>query len=333
MRILIVGGTIFVGRNVVEVLLEAGHEVTLLHRGRHPSPFVDQLEELTADRRDGEALARVLRDRRFDACIDTCGYEPDEVALLLNTLEGVTERYLFCSTCSVYDYDRLAQMPLLEDAPLVETPPESDHPHAAYGYNKVRCEAEALGRAGFATTVIRPSYILGPHEPYYREPYFFERAEAGRPLPLPGGGYNVHAYGDARDLAAAFCLAITAESTYGKAYHLSGEAVTLRHLTLECLRAAVAAEPTALVRPIPFGRLEAAYERDWGGDGPPPPFPFAWDRTLILDQSAIERDLDWRPRYSLRQTLRDTHAWWVSVGRPNVPGDWRLDELLLADEA
>lgn len=326
MRVLVVGGTIFVGRAVVAELLAQGHEVTVFHRGKHEQPFGDRVQELLGDRRAYDGLGGIFAGRTFDACIDTCGYVPEEVKALLDALEGVTERYLFCSTCSVYDYDRLSEMPLNEDAPLVEEPPESDKPGADYGYQKVRCEREALGRERFETTIIRPSYILGPHEPYYREPYFFERAEAGRPVYLPQGGGNVFNFGDVRDLARVFVRAIDEVMTCGRAYHVSGPAVTLRHLTETALRAAGVAQPEIIG--YDAGLLRELAKDGWSGEQPPLPFPFTWKASLVLDMSRAMANLEWQPAPSLTRTLEDAYGWWVEAGRPNARADWRLDEGL-----
>src|SRR5690606_27723289 len=111
MRILVLGGTVFVGRHIVDAALARGHEVTLFHRGRHPSHRPGDVAEVLGDRtRDLDAL-----DGSWDAVVDTSGYLPADVAAAAAALGPRSERYVFISSASVYA--DLSTTPVTEDAP------------------------------------------------------------------------------------------------------------------------------------------------------------------------------------------------------------------------
>src|SRR5271154_6914778 len=100
MRVLIIGGTAFAGRHIVQSLLERGHDVVLFNRGQTAPQLFSQIESIQGDRAtDIERIG----DRRFDAVVDTCGYVPGEVTASARFLASRAGRYLFISSASVYD--------------------------------------------------------------------------------------------------------------------------------------------------------------------------------------------------------------------------------------
>jgi len=163
MRILFIGGTKFVGRAMAETALDRGHEVTLLHRGRtQPSgKAFEAAEHLQADR-DGDLS--VLAGREFDATIDVCAYVPRQVDRIAEALDGRGGHHVFISTMSVFadtdapGLDEDSKLATLEDPSTEEVTAET------YGGLKVLCEKHAASAYGDALTVIRPTYVIGPHD-------------------------------------------------------------------------------------------------------------------------------------------------------------------------
>jgi 2'-hydroxyisoflavone reductase len=195
MRILVLGGTLFLGRHVVEAALEDGHEVTLFNRGQtRPGLFPDP-EKLRGDRDGGlDALA----GRDFDAVVDTSGYLPRVVEATLGAL-GEVGHYTFVSSVSVYgDLSR----PAGEDAPTARLEQETeDYRSPAYGPLKALCEDTVRARFPDAF-VVRPGLIVGPWDPTGRFTYWPERFLDPGPVLAPAPPSAAVQVIDVRDLAA-----------------------------------------------------------------------------------------------------------------------------------
>lgn len=182
MRLLIIGGTRFVGHAMAEAALAAGHEVTLLHRT--PTDELPDAAHLLADRDGG---LEVLADGSWDATIDTCAYLPGQVASLAEALGGRGGHHVLVSTVSVYAEPEAAgadeDSPLLApaDAGVTEVTGET------YGPLKVACEEIARSRYdGTGLTIVRPTYVVGPRDYTGRFPWWVLRVARGGPLLAPG---------------------------------------------------------------------------------------------------------------------------------------------------
>jgi nucleoside-diphosphate-sugar epimerase len=158
MRILVIGGTVFFGRHVVEPLLRLGHEVTLFNRGlENPTLFGDDVERLVGDRRRDLSA---LRGRRFDSVVDMYGYRPQDVAATADLLAPAVETYVFVSTVAVYADLAAAQ----EDDPLRQPLEGGDPAGATFGPLKVACEREVRRAFGERCLIVRPGLVVGPHD-------------------------------------------------------------------------------------------------------------------------------------------------------------------------
>ena len=198
MRILIIGGTRFAGHAMAEAALEAGHDVTLLHR--HETPEHPGATHLLADR-DGDLS--VLDGLSFDATIDVCAYVPAQVRRLHAALGDRGGHHLFVSTVSVYQEPPAADAD--EDAPLFPAAPEdaTEVTNESYGPLKVTCEniaTELYGDGGLA--IIRPTYIVGPRDMTARYPWWPLRAARGGAMITPGPAEAPMQCIDARDMGA-----------------------------------------------------------------------------------------------------------------------------------
>jgi 2'-hydroxyisoflavone reductase len=180
-RLLVLGGTQFVGRALVEAALHGGHEVTLFHRGRTNADLFPEAEHVLGDRDGGLDL---LRGRAWDACLDVCGYVPRVVRQSADLLRGAVGRYVFVSTISVYA--SLAE-PAVEGSPLAELADTAveEITGETYGGLKVLCEREVERAFGDDALVIRPGFVVGPHDPTGRFTYWAHRAAAGGEMLVP----------------------------------------------------------------------------------------------------------------------------------------------------
>jgi 2'-hydroxyisoflavone reductase len=199
-RILTIGGTRFIGRHFVQAALDGGHEVTVFHRGRTGAGLFPQAEHLTGDR---DQDLGVLAEGRWDATVDFCAYLPRQVRALAAALGGRGGQHVLISSVSAYRTP--APSGYTEDWPLAELsdPEVQELTAATYGGLKTLCEHAALDAYGAAaTTIIRPTYVIGPHDHTYRLTWWVERLARGGRVLAPGDPADPIQVIDARDLAS-----------------------------------------------------------------------------------------------------------------------------------
>ena len=200
MKILIIGGTVFLGRALVEAALARGHEVTLFNRGQHNPELFPEVEKLRGDRDGG---MEALHGRRWDAVIDTCGYYPRVVRQSAQLLANATGHYTFISSISAYANFR---EPWDESGPLGQIDAEEAEAATAitganYGPLKVLCEQAVEAALPGRTLVLRPGLINGPFDPSDRFTYWPTRVARGGQVIVPGEGNVKVQIIDVRDLA------------------------------------------------------------------------------------------------------------------------------------
>lgn len=234
MKLLILGGTVFVGRHLVEAALASGHDVTLFNRGQHNADLFPQAEKLRGDR-DGGLDA--LDGRQWDAVIDTCGYVPRLVRASAERLTGSIERYIFISTISVYggmsepNQDETAPLGTLEDTATEEVTGET------YGPLKVLCEHAAEAALPGRVLTIRPGLIVGPEDKTDRFTYWPHRVAQGGEVLAPGSPEQRVQFIDVRDLAE-WTIRMTEQRATGAYNAVSADpAWTMGRLLEDCRRA------------------------------------------------------------------------------------------------
>ena len=240
MRLLVLGGTKFLGRAVVADALANGHEVTLFNRGRTNPDLFPEVEHLRGDR-DGDLSA--LAGRRWDAVVDPSGYVPRVVRATAELLAPNVERYVFVSSLSVYadplppGYD--------EGAPLIELEdPTTENVQEAYGGLKVLCERVVEDMFGDRGVSVRAGLIVGPHDPTDRFTYWPVRVARGGEVLAPAPAERQVQFVDARDLGT--WIVNVAETAAAGPYNATGPVppVTMGNLLETC--AAVAAGDASL---------------------------------------------------------------------------------------
>jgi 2'-hydroxyisoflavone reductase len=221
MKLLVLGGTIFLGRHVVAAALARGHAVTLFNRGRHGGTLFPQVERLVGDR-DGDVGA--LAGRRFDATIDCSGYTPAQVARSTTALADGAGHTVFVSTISAYAgfapdkvYD--------ETAPLAQG-------HTGYGALKARAEEALVAARPGCAAIVRSGLIAGPHDPTGRFSYWPQRVARGGEVLAPGRPERPVQFIDARDLGA-WCVALAETRTAGT-FNAVGPRLPMRELLETC---------------------------------------------------------------------------------------------------
>jgi 2'-hydroxyisoflavone reductase len=224
MKILVLGGTQFVGRHIVEVMLAAGHTVSILNRGKLPSELPAQVERLRGDRDEGMPALEALTGRTWDACVDVSGYTPRQVRPSVEKLRVSVGRYVFVSAVSVYgDPDH---GPVHETHPQVPPAGEdvTEVNSKTYGALKVTCENIVQQVCADRCTLLRPQIVAGPYDPIDRFSYWVQRATLGGEMLAPGDGSDHIQVIDARDLAQFTRTVI--ENDLGGSFNLAGPRLT-----------------------------------------------------------------------------------------------------------
>ena len=302
MKVLLFGGTRFMGRYVAQAVLDAGWQITVANRGTRPA--VAGVESIVCDRSQPEALA-ALRHRDFDVVIDFSAYASDWVAEAAAVFAGRIKRYLFISSCAVYTEGQV--FPVTEDAPL--GPP---HPHAAYAAQKIRSEQllQGFSRQGaFQTVACRLPFVLGPDNYEDRESFVFSRLHAGAPILLTNGGNAMYSFVYAGDVAQALVALIRADDRVDRqAFNITRpEATTARGFVDAC--AAVAGKTTRLLS-VPVGDL-GFDQADFDLRNLTFPFPHF---HFYAASAKLGQFTGFAPEVTLPQMLQIFHDWWLRRG-------------------
>lgn len=226
MRVLVLGGTQFVGRHIVEALVKAGYAVSIVTRGQSPDDLPAAVERLRGDRDLGRAGLAALAGRTWDACVDVSGYTPTQVRASAELLRAVVGRYAYISAAMVYG--DTANRPVRESHARVLAAEEhvTDIEGETYGPLKVACEDIVQEFYGDRCTLLRPQVIVGPHDPSGRFTYWLNRAALAGEMLAPGDGSDHLQFIDARDVAR-FVGAVVEHDLAG-CFNVAGRRLTWR---------------------------------------------------------------------------------------------------------
>lgn len=317
-KVLMMGGTRFIGLYLARQLVEEGHEVTLYTRGKKAvthkiaddteegyQKFSSAIKHIAGDRQDAEDVKAKLAGKGFQVVYDINGREAEETKPILAALPDL-EQYIFCSSAGVYL--KSDQMPHREED---ATDPKSRH--------KGKLDTESLlDASGVNWTSIRPVYIYGPLNYNPVEEWFFHRIKAGRPVPVPGSGLQVTQLGHVKDLADAFVKVLGNPKAAKQVYNISGERyVTFDGIAKACAKAMGAPEPELVhfnAKDFDFGKKKA--------------FPLR-DQHFFTSIDKARAELGWEPRFSLLDGLKDSYEKDFGLGQCRKAADFDLDDMIL----
>lgn len=324
MRLLIAGGTSFVGRATALAAVSHGHDVTVINRGVTPSDLPSSVEHLIGDRQgDLSALAGLA----FDATVDTIAYRPGDVDRLADALGGRGGHHLQVSSVSAYaDPEEEGGTEAGTDLwPEGAADPGAPITGETYGPLKAACERAALRRFGADTAIVRPTYVIGGHDATLRFPYWVQRARRGGRIAVPGPRGLALQYIDARDLGALVVTLLTSGTT--GAFTAAGPWPAARFVdTVEQVARHVGPPGTEVVEVAPGAVTDAGLEDRfplWSGPES--------EAGLAMDPSkALAAGLTLRP---LVDSVDDVMAWWGDRPWPEQWLDGGAEEALLEKAA
>ena len=334
MNILVIGGTTFFGKTIVELLLEAGYRVTILTRGNKRPAFWKRVEHIAVDRKDRGSFRHKLSKRTFDGVIDNIAYNAEDVQTTLEALRGNIGRYVLTSSGAVYLSGTLT-MPVSEDdvnhqiddlpavtAGLTEQEisrlPEmhSGYTEAGpkgivrYVLGKIGAERALIEQDGVPYTIIRPAAVLGPEDPSLRAYFYFQLLMDSGPLILRNGGIQSVHLAYSRDIAKGYLLALTAESGINQVYNLAQRETVRTVDWLHLVANFLGVKPT-------FVNIAAETLRSSGFIYPE---PLAFVATFFMNTHKAETDLGYKTTPQAAWT-EETMCWYRDFYKgPNSMG-------------
>jgi nucleoside-diphosphate-sugar epimerase len=322
MNCLVIGGTQFIGRMMVAELLKQDHSVSILHR-KPKHDLGRRVKNIMADRNNEKAMKAALAGKNFDVVFDNVydwerGTTAAHVEGTVRAIGNRLHRYIFMSSVAAYgdglnhhEGDALAP----DDAPEL------------YVRNKAMSERALFRlhqRMGLPVVTLRPPYIYGPGNPFYREAYFWDRLRAGRSIILPGDGRRLMQFIYVKDLVRAALKAMDEPNAIGHAFNIANARPLSQTEVVEALA-------KACNKPVKFVRIPREYILRAGGHpmGPKLYFGFYLDNPPITQVTAkAQRVLKFKPA-DFSTGLKETYKWYTRHNSHKA--DYEFEEKLLAN--
>ncbi|MBK5112643.1 MAG: NAD-dependent epimerase/dehydratase family protein [Candidatus Heimdallarchaeota archaeon] len=333
MEVLIIGGSRFSGKNLVELLVKREHSVTVLNRGKSEQAitsfyktekysYPESVEVIQADRTNNEQLSKALKSKNFSAIIDTCASNEKNIQGILDFAPKELTNYVMVSTASVYDEEKLAYFPVTEDTPMGSEAEEGPIP-----YSRDKRRAESLLRKSyqednFPVTIIRPTYIYGPFNPMYREFYFYDRIMDQKPIYMPGHGETLTDFVYCKDVAWLLAESIENKKAVGQTYNASEGVATTHNGYVKILSEIIGKEAEIIHYNPEILKNEEFKPENWNQM-----YPFMFDAHLVLSRENARIDLGYQPTpFEKGQT--ETVEWYKKVRNPDWKVDYSLDKKI-----
>ncbi|MCK9280949.1 MAG: NAD-dependent epimerase/dehydratase family protein [Melioribacteraceae bacterium] len=336
MKILLIGGTGFISSKVTEFLIEKGHSVTLLVRGKTPINFNDseKVKYIYGDRHDEALLKDLFNKEHYDVLYDMIAYELFETEIVYKAAKGKIGRFIHCSTVSVYMISDDVNTPITEDQWQSKLMPHFPrNPFGMdYGINKRKIEEFLWSKHNekeFPVTAIRPPYVCGPKDPAKRDYFWIQRILDKKPLLVPGSGDFSGQVVFVNDLAKAFVDLLYHPNSIGQSYNVaSGEINTLNEY-LDKLIKMLHTDFKPSITHIPqdlFDTLSLSYSNE--GDV----FTFNTRRPAIFSIEKIKNDINFEFT-PFEKWMSETIDWFINKHEGDSAGySFRNDEIDFIDK-
>jgi nucleoside-diphosphate-sugar epimerase len=318
-KVLMMGGTRFIGVYLARMLVQDGHEVHLCTRGKAPiasqipddsdafyQSYQQSIHHVQADRTDSDAVSAAVSGQGFDVVFDLNGRESSDAQIVIDALPNL-EQYIFCSSAGVYLKSDV--LPHKEEDSVDES---SRH--------KGKLDTEQLLRQrSIPFTSVRPVYIYGPLNYNPVEEWFFDRIEHGRPVPVPGSGLQITSLGHVKDLACAFRASMSNPNAINQVYNITGERyVTFDGLVRACAQAMGKPEPEIVhydPKAVDLGKSKA--------------FPLR-NQHFFASIDKAKAQLNWEPAFDLVAGLAESYQKdFKEQGKDQRSPDFSVDDVIL----
>jgi len=282
MKILVMGGTRFVGKSLVEKLILQNHDVDIFTRGNNPNPKGTNL--IKGDRNNIEAILQ-LKNNKYDIIFDISGRELNQTKILIENINENFDRYVYVSSAGVYQDSN--ELPINEKDPI-----DKDSRHIG----KYETEKWLIDNK-IPFTSFRPTYIYGPGNYNKIENWFFERIVSLKKVPIPFDGSLITQLGHVSDLTDAMIKCLSQIKTKNNIYNCSGEkGITIKGLVMICADICNIDRNNIELQSFDYRKLDPKSRKSY-------PIRLNHYHTSI---SKIKEDLDWAPKYNLFNGLQNS---------------------------
>lgn len=300
MKLLIIGGSNFIGWRLLQQYSTTDNSLIVFNRGNHKRNYPTNVRHVIGDRSDKKSLAELVEKEDFDVVFDMCTFNGDQADDVITALKNKVKKIIFVSSSAAYLDNQV--LPLSENAKC------GFHPQwGAYGSAKYEAEnayLSAYQKYGFPIVVVRPSYVYGPDNTIDRETKLFDRITKNRPILVPYSGDGVIQLGYVDDLCAALMLMADSDKGIGEIYNVSGsELITLNGLVSMISDIVGNKAQTYHVDPFTLGFAQ----RDL--------FPFE-NNTYFTSIEKVKIDFGWFPKIGLAEGLNNSYELWKQGKSP-----------------
>ncbi|MBI4302303.1 MAG: NAD-dependent epimerase/dehydratase family protein [Chloroflexi bacterium] len=318
MRALVLGGSNFVGANLVRQLVAGGHNVTAFNRGQTQAQYPPEVQRLYGDRKNHAQVREVLGGKDYDVVYDISGLTADDTAIMVELFSGRVGHYIYTSSAGVYE--RRYYAPVTEDFPYNEIE------YADYARGKAATERllfQAHRERGFPASMVRPWMVFGPRQPSAaREQIFFLRVERNRPVFLPFNGYVHLQYGHVADLAGLFIKMTGNPRCFGEAYNAAGPDVITMNRYLQIIGRLAGKEVDLVYLDYLAAQEAVTAKRDL--------WPMPWHSSKMASIQKAKDHFGFWPKYNSDQCTEDTYRWFKAQGLDKMEYDFSFEDQLLA---
>jgi nucleoside-diphosphate-sugar epimerase len=301
MKVLVLGGTRFIGLGLVRYLDSLKHDITILNRGKSQADLPAGIKRVYADRRDSEAVKKALSGQQFDVIFDMTGYDVKNVEPVVELFSGKIKQYIFQSTTAVYAEPRF--VPMMEDAARLSKQNPGKGAEAAYGLGKAECEDYLLNKYKenrFPATILRCPAIYGPdnwmHE---REFSYFIRLLQGRKILLPGNGLGLMQFTYVHDVARAAVEAVGKKDAVGQAFNIAMAGAVTSEGYVDIIAEMLGVKAGKVY--LDYSVMESLKQ---------PVYPFLWNSNAFLSIYKAKDVFGFWPEFDIAKGLKATYQWW-----------------------